>query len=173
MGLKSIELVYKLSSPVIISQKASVTNYIFSLNYLPGTSIYGAIMSKFITQIPNIMEIYLDGYLRYNHEFGHENNPQKNNNKNNNNNQPNSSLYNHIFNEYKKYLEDSGQFIVSDFLPIDLENFFQEDLDNLSVLNVPISTPPLKSIVKCRIDQKHIFDSTLFEIKKWYYNLQK
>ena len=144
-----MKIILEAKSPILISQKEFKTNYTKSLDYIPGSTLFGAILNKKLQNIYSngdeldLDKIYKTGYL---------------------------SQESNITEKYKKWIDDGiskyDNISVSDFLPLPRQESLSFDTDiNNSFKDL---TPPLMSIMKCRVHENHLTDSMIYNIKKWY-----
>jgi len=131
-----LEVVLKTESPLLVVQKWDKTNYSTALDYIPGSSIFGALMNQMImNETSSPYKIYTNGFISY--MLKSEKNEQ------------NISKYLNIVDiDYNE-----PELIVSDFTPCS-KSFKRY-------------TPPLMSIMKCRLIKEHYMDSTLYLLKKY------
>ncbi len=137
----------KNQSPIIIKEREYHTNYDSTLNYIPGTSLFGALakhelfkkvgQGEISQQLLNA--IFQKGAL--------------NASKNGDNNTEGIQNYASVADLDVGKKITPPNIYCSDFLPTKNAK--------------SCSTPPLMSLVVCRADQDHIGDSTLFYLRKW------
>lgn len=155
MTIRALNLQYRAKTPVLISEKdISTSNYTTTLDYIPGSSVFGAIGYNLIKSLqtdPNykgLSEVLTKGFTK-----GMESLSGKI-----------KEFYENLTSINDKEDSDNNFIInVSDFLPI-MKTGFK-------------TTPPLMSIMQCRMGgsekdkklgkytEKHLSDSTLFMIK--------
>lgn len=143
MTIRALNLTFRANTPILITEKdVSTSNYTTTLDYIPGSSVFGAIGYNYLKSLQKdpkyerISQVFTKGYVKGYGSISEEAKP----------------IYDNLTKiEGNEKLTDDFFLNVSDFLPT------QE--------NSSRKTPPLMSIMKCRADKEHLSDGTLFLIK--------
>ncbi|MCF2138532.1 MAG: hypothetical protein K9W44_00585 [Candidatus Lokiarchaeota archaeon] len=154
MTIKEINLILQNKTPIIIKTGKKQLNIVKTLNFIPGSTLYGAIVNQILldhyerNNTELLSKIYKDGWLEILND----------NNKNNEEIRQNSE------GQYRNWIQNLSSDMntislkVSDFLPVNInKNNHQNSISPY---------PPLDSIFRCRVNGNHISDGLLHIIIK-------